>query len=186
MPVKALPPGIDGVLGIPSLRLLPISIDPQRGRIALGAAALSAGNLPAGKPPQRLPLRWHRGVPLLQLTTSSGPVSALADTGAEGFFISSALASRLQPRGSAYPLRLVGFCGQQRVRSQSMAGVALGAGQPLPGAGAKSLNAAITAIITENPIFKQLGVEAIVGQEWLRHRSQRWRLDRQPPLLELW
>jgi hypothetical protein len=29
-------------------------------------------------------------------------------------------------------------------------------------------------------------VEAIVGQEWLRHRRQLWRLDRSPPELLLW
>jgi len=31
-----------------------------------------------------------------------------------------------------------------------------------------------------------LGVEAIVGQEVLRFRRQLWRLDTDPPRLELW
>ena len=46
LPVAALPPGVDGVLGVPSLRLWPIRIDPVLGRIALGAAALEALPLP--------------------------------------------------------------------------------------------------------------------------------------------
>jgi hypothetical protein len=44
----------------------------------------------------------------------------------------------------------------------------------------------VEAILTENPIFTELGVEAIVGQELLRQRRQLWRLDSQPPMLTLW
>jgi hypothetical protein len=40
--------------------------------------------------------------------------------------------------------------------------------------------------VTDTPVFGGLGVEAIVGQEWLRHRRQLWRLDRSPPELQLW
>jgi hypothetical protein len=42
------------------------------------------------------------------------------------------------------------------------------------------------AILTTNPVFALLGVEAIVGQELLRIRGQLWRLDTDPPRLELW
>jgi hypothetical protein len=179
MPVEALPKGVDGVLGAPSLRLMPIRIDPRGGRVSFAAAALAASTPPAGPARQGLPLRWHHGVPLLNLTTTAGPVPALADTGAEGLFVSPSLAGRLQPLGAARPLRLVGFCGEQPVRGQAFAGLAL-AGDP------PSLTVRpVEAVITENPIFAELGVEAIVGQELLRHRVQLWRLDQQPPRLEL-
>lgn len=46
--------------------------------------------------PQRVPLRWHQGVPLLGLRTPLGVVPALADTGAEGLFARRELA-RLLP-----------------------------------------------------------------------------------------
>ena len=198
LPVRALPAGVDGVLGAPSLRLLPIRIDPSLGRIALGAAALdqlpfpltpSSSALPANQ--LRLPLWWHRGVPLLHLTSRGGLVKALADTGAEGLFLQPALAARLQPLGGAQPLRLVGFCGEQRVERRRFAGLGLGpwpggpdaaADSPLPGA----TPAGVEGIVTENPIFVQLGVEAILGQELLHRHRQLWRLDQPRPELLLW
>jgi len=237
MPVAALPPGIDGVLGVPSLRQLPLWINPQGNRLALGPAALEAAKIhdltrsqpssdqawaerssaaggvssprgpvaletnssspaqalgaemggPKRPVPNRmagpkliLPLRWRRGVPLLKLSTAAGMVSALADTGAEGLFISPRLASVLPPLSPPQSLRLVGFCGVQAVELRRYGGLSLGAHGNGPGP-----SAAVEAIRTENPIFAQLGVEAIVGQELLRGHAQLWRLDRQPPLLEL-
>ena len=178
LPVAALPPGVEGVLGAPSLRRLPIRIEPAANRLALGPPALFPP-LPAGPTLQRLPLRWQRGVPLLRLQPRDGgaAVEALADTGAEGLFLSPGLAARLEPRGPAEVLRLVGFCGEQRVVRQPFSGLApVGAG---PGRGP------IEGILTVNPIFRQLGVEAIVGQELLRDSTQLWRLDLTPPRLEL-
>jgi len=217
LPVRALPVGVDGVLGAPSLRLLPIRIDPSLGRIALGATALdqlpfplspSSSASPAAlysaprdpqptapatprSRPQRVPLRWHRGVPLLELRTSVGPVQALADTAAEGLFLQPALAARLRPLGRAQPLRLVGFCGEQRVERRLYAGLGLGPGpgepvstpgSPSPGDGP----AGVEGIVTDNPIFEQLGVEAILGQELLHRHRQLWRLDQARPELLLW
>ncbi|MCX5968636.1 MAG: retropepsin-like aspartic protease [Cyanobacteria bacterium] len=243
LPVAALPPGIDGVLGIPSLRQLPFWIDPQRHRLALGAAALQAardhdswargprgplsqvpvshnsdsqnplsrgafgnGSIttgPIGTDPitagphgagllsagsvriaseqaQVIPLRWRRGVPLLDLNSPGGTVAALADTGAEGLFISPALAARLQPQSPGQSLRLTGFCGEQDVELRRYAGLAMpGNGRP------PNQPAVLEAIRIENPIFAQLGVEAIVGQELLRSRPQLWRLESKPPRLEL-
>lgn len=192
LPVAGLPPGIDGVLGAPTLRQLPILIDAPAGRLVLGPAALAGA--PALPPTQRIPLRWRHGVPLLSLVSRSGAVQALADTGAEGLFLSPALAARLEPLGPAEPLRLVGVCGEQAVRRQRFRGLALPAAA---GGGAQvrtrsaataagDLAAPLEGIVTDTPVFRGLGVEAIVGQEWLRHRRQLWRLDRNPPELLLW
>jgi hypothetical protein len=41
-------------------------------------------------------------------------------------------------------------------------------------------------IVTDNPVFTSLQVEAIVGQELLRRRSQLWRLEATPATLTLW
>jgi hypothetical protein len=123
-------------------------------------------------------------VPLVSLITVAGRVEALADTGAEGLFLSPALAARLHPLNQAESLVMVGFCGTQTVRRQTFAGVAFALEpQALEPA---ALEQPREGIITENPIFSQLGVEAIVGQELLRQRAQLWRLDLQDPRLELW
>jgi hypothetical protein len=190
LPVAALPAGVDGVLGVPSLRLMPVAVDPLAQQLSLGPGALRP------QPRQTLPLRWHRGVPLLSLITVAGRVEALADTGAEGLFLSPALAARLHPLNQAESLAMVGFCGTQTVRRQTFAGVAFAppvsaspgqqdSRQPValepPG-----LEQPREGIITENPIFSQLGVAAIVGQELLRQRPQLWRLDLKEPRLELW
>ena len=190
LPVAALPAGVDGVLGVPSLRLMPVAVDPLAQQLSLGPGALRS------QPRQTLPLRWHRGVPLLSLITVAGRVEALADTGAEGLFLSPALAARLHPLNQAESLAMVGFCGTQPVRRQTFAGVAFAppvsaspgqqdsrqpvALEPL------GLEQPREVIITENPIFSQLGVAAIVGQELLRQRPQLWRLDLKEPRLELW
>ncbi|MCP9848346.1 aspartyl protease family protein [Cyanobium sp. Morenito 9A2] len=179
LPVAALPAGVDGVLGVPLLKRLPIWIDPVGQRLRLGAGAVA---LAGPAPPRRtLPLRWARGVPLIELNSPRGPVAALADTGAEGLFLSPALAQRLVPIGPGEPLRLMGFCGEQPVQRQRFAGLGLG---PVP-AGAHGLEN-VEGIVTTNPIFAALQVEAIVGQELLRSHRQLWRLDRDPPTLSLW
>jgi hypothetical protein len=184
MPVGALPVGVDGVLGAPSLRLLPIRIDPGLGTVSLGAPALTASSEGTARPPLLLPLRWRNGVPLVKLDTEAGPVEALADTGAEGLFLTAALASRLPPLAPPTPLRLVGFCGEQTVRRQPFAGVTF-PGELRPLGATVGAAGVVEGIVTENPVFSRLGVEAIVGQELLRRRLQIWRLDRQPPQLEL-
>jgi hypothetical protein len=140
-------------------------------------------------------------VPLLSLITVAGRVEALADTGAEGLFLSPALAARLHPLNQAESLAMVGFCGTQTVRRQTFAGVAFAppvsaspgqqdSRQPValepPGLEPLGLEQPREGIITENPIFSQLGVAAIVGQELLRQRPQLWRLDLKEPRLELW
>jgi predicted aspartyl protease len=179
LPVAALPAGVDGVLGAPTLRLLPFRIDPVAGQVVLGPGALQP---PPPRAALRLALRWHRHVPLLQLASAAGPVAALADTGAEGLFLQPALAARLQPLDRGTPLRLVGFCGEQPVLRQRFLGLALPGLAPPPG----QPNQGLEGIVTANPIFAQLGVGAIVGQELLRQQRQLWRLDRTPPQLLLW
>lgn len=210
LPVAALPPGVDGVLGAPTLRQQPLWIDPLEGRLAFGVAALrlnarGAATLPERPPalaaalsaatlapearavgPARLQLRWRQGVPLLDLRTALGVVPALADTGAEGVFISPALAERLPRLGSGKPLRLVGFCGEQAVEQITTSGLSLSAAQNgTHGLASSTHEKPLPVIVTANPIFQQLGVQAIVGQELLRQRRQLWRLDLEPPQLLL-
>lgn len=209
IPAAALPPGVDGVLGAPTLRLQPIWVDPLNDRLAVGAAALrlavrhgtaeqrlqpnagaqSLAGSGSGLGPargERLRLRWLQGVPLLGLRTPIGVVPALADTGAEGLFVSPDLARRLPLLGSGRSLRLVGFCGEQPVQQFSSAGLGptgygntSGSDRADPGSETHAL------IVTPNPIFQTLGVEAIVGQELFHQRRQLWRLDLDPPLLVL-
>lgn len=177
LPVAALPPGIDGVLGAPLWSRLPVRIDPRRQLLRLGQAATTPE--PGEPPTLTLPLRWFRGVPLLRLTTAAGPVAALADTGAEGLFLAPGLAVRLRPLSPAEPLRLVGFCGEQAVVRRHFGGFSLG--EPASSGGEE-----LGAIVAPNSIYRALGVEAIAGQALLRERGQLWRLDLQPPRLSLW
>lgn len=186
LPVPALPQGVDGVLGAPTLRLMPIRIDPIAGQILLGPAALAP---PVPTTARRVALRWRHGVPLLAIGAAGGPVQALADTGAEGLFIQPALAARLQPLGPPQQLRLVGFCGEQRVWRQGFMGLGAPEGAAPPaatGVWTLPVEQVVEGIVTENPIFHQLGIGAIVGQELLRSQRQLWRLDARRPELLLW
>ncbi|MFM7315150.1 MAG: retropepsin-like aspartic protease [Cyanobium sp.] len=214
LPAGALPAGIDGVLGAPSLRQSPVWIDPVRGSIAFGGAALRAadrsqprrhptngsGDPPTGTDPiataadagktgsfppraaQTVPLEWRKGVPVLRLNLPGRAVQALADTGAEGLFVSGTLAAMLPGQGEELSLRLVGFCGEQSVTQRPVTGLSLTDSDKDP---QQKTAKPQQVIVTSNPIFAALGVEAIVGQELLRSRIQLWRLELDPPLLEL-
>lgn len=183
IPGTALPPGVDGVLGAPALRQVPVGVDPQAEQVALGGPALRWRQTMPTKP-RVVPLLWRFGVPLLPLRVrpaAGGPVltlNALADTGAEGVFITAALAVRLTPLQPSQSARLVGFCGEQVVRRQRLLGFGLGA--------ERHPSESVEAIVLANPVFALLDVEAIVGQELLRGHRQLWRLDADPPRLELW
>lgn len=183
LPVVALPQGIDGVLGAAALQQLPFAVDPIKGRVFFGRPALQwRQQMPTR--PEMIPLVWRRGVPLAGIrlgSTSDGrnsPFEALIDTGAEGLFLTPEVAALLRPLGKGQPARLVGVCGQQQVWRQRLMGIGMGPQAPPI--------QTHEAILTSNPVFALLGVEAIVGQEVLRSRRQLWRLDTTPPRLELW
>ncbi|MCT0217424.1 aspartyl protease family protein [Synechococcus sp. CS-1329] len=178
LPVAGLPEGVDGVLGAPQLRQQPLWIDPLGQRLSLGPLALvDAERFRRAAPATILPLLWREGVPLMPLRTPAGSALALADTGAEGLFITAGLATKLRPLAPASAVRLAGFCGEQSASLQTLSGLALPGGDPAQ---------RVEAIVTANPIFESLRVEAIVGQELLRRRAQLWRLDALPATLSLW
>lgn len=182
IPADALPKGVDGVLGAPTLKQLPFVVDPLQRAVLLGTPA-EQWRQTVGAPVEVVPLTWVRGVPLLPMRVRSRSdhrmrtVQALADTGAEGLFLTPQLAAGLIPLGPAQPARLVGVCGQQQVVRQRLMGIGLGVLPPTQ---------SVEAVVTDGPVFSVLGVQAIVGQEWLRSRRQLWRLDASPPRLDLW
>lgn len=183
LPMVALPPGVDGVLGASTLKQVPFGIDPLSEQVFFGAPALQWRQRWPNRP-EVIPLRWRRGVLLGELRVGSGSSdrisrwTALVDTGAEGLFLTPALAARLRPLGPVQPARLIGVCGEQKVRRQRLMGLGLGP-QARP-------NQILEGIVMTNPVFSLLGVEAIAGQEVLRFRRQFWRLETTPPRLELW
>lgn len=183
IPGASLPSGVDGVMGAPLLKQQPVVVDPVGETVVLGPP-VQLWRQAMGRDPEVIPLIWRQGVPLLPLHGRSrtgariGPLKALADTGAEGLFVTDALAAKLIPLRASQPARLVGVCGEQPARRQPLLGIGL---DP-----AGALSQSVEAIILSNPVFERLGVEAIVGQELLRSRRQLWRLDVNPPRLELW
>jgi hypothetical protein len=183
IPGAALPPKVDGVLGASALRQRPVLVDPVEQIVAIGEPALQWRRR-LRSPSKVVALSWRRGVPLLPLRIQPGAggppetLLALADTGAEGMFLTPALARRLTPLQAPQPARLVGVCGLQEVSRQPLFGIAIGAEGPA--------RESVDAILLANPVFALLEVEAIVGQELLRGRRQLWRLEANPPRLEIW
>lgn len=175
--VVALPLGIDGVLGAATLQQLPFGVDPINGRVFFGGPAQRWGpRMPAR--PELNPLGQIRAV---AVSGSDGTVTlfkALIDSGAEGLFLTPEAAKLLCPLGAGQPALLVGVCGQQQVWCQRLMGIGIGpVAPPIQ---------THEAILTTNPVFDLLGVQAIVGQEVFRFRRQLWRLDLDPPRLDLW
>ena len=143
----------------------------ERTRPHHGSPALAAGGAAPVAGAGSRPVRQH---PPAGSTASTTP--ALADTAAEGLFVTPALAASLPALAPARPLQVAGACGLQPARRT------LVLGPHLPGL---APGTPVQAIVTANPVFRALGVEAIVGQELLRSHRQLWRLDISPPTLTL-
>ncbi|WP_191964832.1 aspartyl protease family protein [Synechococcus sp. RSCCF101] len=185
LPMAGLPEGVDGVLGAPALRQLPLWVDPIAGSVGFGARALQLADQALGQraaqPNHQHRLQWKHGAPITEMQRNNGArVAALVDTGAEGIFITPELAGTLDwGFGPPQRIRVTGFCGIQNAVRAKLGGLVLD--QP----SAQQAPQEQSVIITRNPVFEDLGVELIVGQGWLRHRRQLWRLDEKPPVLRL-
>ena len=157
----AVPDGLAGVMGMDILQQFDLSFKPKAKTLNFAPPSI----LPTAASAAAIPLQKKLGVFLAKLTLNGqGPFTVLLDTGADSTFISGAIAQRLN-LSNRQPAQILGFCGLEPAEKSLLASVKLRQYEQ------KNLE----AIVVSSPILKLLGVDGILGQNFLSHYQQQWR-----------
>jgi predicted aspartyl protease len=157
----AVPDGLSGVMGMDILHQFDLKFKPKAKTLELATPSA----LPATSTSVAIPLQKKLGVFLAKLTLNGqGPFTMLLDTGADSTFISGAIAQRLN-LSNRQPAKILGFCGLEPAEKSQLASVKL----------QKNEQKKLETIIVSSPILKLLGVDGILGQNFLSNYQQQWR-----------
>ena len=158
-----IPAGLSGALGMDVLSRFDLQLDPTAQTLKLSSPSV----LPPALSDQAVPLQGKLGVFLAKLTLNGqGPFTMLLDTGADGTFISEAVAQRLKIDPKAREsIQVQGFCGLEPASRAPLASVRL----------YQYEQTKLLAVILSSPVLKLLGVDGILGQNFLAHYRQHWR-----------
>lgn len=158
-----MPDGLAGVVGMDILNRFDLNIAPQAQTLSLLPPTL----LPASKVTAAIPLQRKLGVFLAKLTLNhQGPFTMLLDTAADSTFISQPLARRLQLNPQTFkPMQILGFCGLEPAQRSQLTSVKL----------QQHEQKNIEVIISTSAVLKQLGIDGILGQNFLSRYQQHWR-----------
>jgi predicted aspartyl protease len=157
----AVPDGLSGVMGMDILHQFDLNFKPKAKTLEFAAPSV----LPASDAAKAIPLQKKLGVFLAKLTLNGqGPFTMLLDTGADSTFISGAIALRLN-LSNRQPAKILGFCGLEPAEKSQLASVKL----------QQNEQKKLETIIVSSPILKLLGVDGILGQNFLSNYQQQWR-----------
>jgi predicted aspartyl protease len=158
-----IPDGLSGVMGMDILSNFDLQFNPK----ALTLQLTSPSPLPQESSGTTIPLQRKLGVFLAKLTLNGqGPFTMLLDTGADSTFISKPVAQKLKlDAKQRQPMQILGFCGLEPAERSRLTSVKLG----------QQEQTGVEAIILSSPILKLLGVDGILGQNFLSHYQQHWR-----------
>lgn len=163
LPKTAIPGNSSGVLGLDFLKGFDLVVNPKSLKLQL---------LPPSRPiAGAIPLVGKLGVMTTQVKINGqGPFSFLLDTGADTMVLSERLASRLSLNSTtAKKVEVRGFCGNESGKQTQLKRVSLQQHEV----------AQLDAVILENRVLDLLGVEGIVGQNFLTQYQQHWQFG--PP-----
>lgn len=161
LPKTAIPGEMAGVLGLDFLTGFDVIIDPQTLQLQL---------LPPSQPVAgAIPLLGRLGVMTAQVRINGqGPFTFLLDTGAELMVVSEDLARQLDLEvSSAEQIEVRGFCGTELAKRTTLLEVSLQQHQLTN----------LDAVILQKGVLELLGVEGIIGQNFLLRYRQHWRFS---------
>ncbi len=166
LPKTAIPANASGVLGMDFLSEFDVIVNPKTLQLQL---------LPPSKSwPGAIPLEGKMGVMAAKVTINNqGPFTFLLDTGAGAMVVSKRLAERLSLNiASAQPVEVQGFCGTETGRKTTLERVSLQQHEATN----------LEAVILESRVLDLLGVEGIIGQNFLNGYQQHWRFGKRNEL----
>lgn len=159
LPQGAIPGNSAGVLGLDFFKGFDMIINPTTATLEL---------LPASEPvADAVPLQGKLGVMTASVyINGQGPFTFLLDTGADVVVISQRLAQNLSlDISEAEETEVQGFCGKEMGKKVQITSVKLETYE--------SQN--LTGVILDNQLLDLLGVDGIVGQNYLNQYQQHWR-----------
>lgn len=159
LPKTAIIGNLSGVLGIDFLSGFDVVLNPKTLQLKL---------LPPSSPSaDAIPLQGKLGVMTTQVQINGqGPFTFLLDTGADSMVVSERLAKQLSlDISKAEKVEVRGFCGTEPGKETKLSQVKLQQHQ------ATNIN----AVILKPGVLDLLGVDGIVGQNFLNQYHQHWR-----------
>lgn len=159
LPKTAIPGDLGGVLGLDFLKGFDVVINPKDSTLQL----LPRSNFVAGG----IPLRGKMGVMTTEVfVNGKGPYTFLLDTGADVMVLSNRLANTLSiDLENAENTDIIGFCGQEIGQKVQLSSVKLQTYE--------STN--LDGVVLNDELLDLLGVDGIVGQNYLNQYQQHWR-----------
>lgn len=159
LPETAIPGNLSGVLGLDFLKSFDAIVDPQSLRLQLLPPSPSVAGA--------IPLVGRLGVMIAEVKINDrGPFLFLLDTGADLMVISDRLARELSiDVARAEVEEVLGFCGTETARKTKLNRVGLQQHEV----------AGLDAVILQHQVLDLLGVDGIVGQNFLTRYRQHWR-----------
>ncbi len=192
-PPASMPKQLAGVLGMDFLSRFDLILDPQAltlelrsrsvpRRASSSVAATLPGEAANDFPVRRrsalattaIPLQGKMGIMTAQVRINGqGPFTFALDTGAGWVVVSPQLAQALNLGANAQPIEVLGFCGTAPAQWVVLDRVSI-QNHTVP-----RLD---TVILTDSRPLELLGVDGVIGQNFLNQFRQHWRFDDRTPL----
>ena len=162
LPKTAIPGNLSGVLGLDFLQGFDLIINPQTSQLLLRSPSTSVNNA--------IPLIGRMGVMLAEVKINGrGPFIFLLDTGADLMVLSQNLAEKLEiDLANAEKVDILGFCGTEIAQKTKLKSVSLKQHEVFQ----------LDGVIINNQILDLLGIDGIVGQNFLSRYRQHWRFEK--------
>jgi clan AA aspartic protease (TIGR02281 family) len=167
LPQTSIPGKLSGVLGLDFLSNFDMRVNPSQLQLELLPPSPDISGA--------IPIKGKLGNVIAEVKVNGkGPFNFLLDTGADTMVISSNLAKKLGiDSNKAEKTQVTGFCGLENARKIKLSQVSVQQHQ------ANQLDG---VILESNNIFNILGVDGIIGQNFLNKYQQHWRFGKRDEL----
>jgi len=166
-PPRSMPKQLAGVLGMDFLSRFDLHLDPQALTLELRSrrpTPARSSTTPATFP---IPLQGKMGIMTAQVhLNGQGPFTFALDTGAGWVVISPQLAQSLNLGAKAQAIEVLGFCGTAPAQWVVLDQVSIQT---------HTVQNLDTVILTDSRPLELLGVDGVIGQNFLNQFRQHWR-----------
>jgi predicted aspartyl protease len=157
VPATTIPSDRAGILGLDFLSSFDVTINPETATLQL---------LPPSQPPKNaIALEGKMGIMTAQVRINNqGPFTLMLDTGASTSVVSQRVANLLSLPSKEETVEVRGFCGKQTGQLTQLSSLQIGEHQQNQ----------VETVILDNTLLDLIGIDGIVGQNFLNHYRQHW------------